>query len=177
MASWPADIITMYRGDFSEAAEKIARRYNRGGRNYKTASYYMLDCGSGISEWRMEEYRADPANELIETAWGYVHGCPCWDSDNGDDFRENFETQIPTVMVQGTWDRSTPYENALELAPYFKDLKFIKLVRGPHGAIRAAIRHSDEFKEGLLKFAGSGDASALPDEMELPGLEWVVPGQ
>ena len=177
MAAWPADIITMYNGDFTKAAERIFRRYKYSGRNYKTASYYMLDCGSGISEWRMKEYEADPANEVIETAWGYVNGCPCWGSDNGDDFRENFETNIPSVIVQGTWDRSTPYENALELAPYFKDLKFVTLKRGPHGAIRAALKHSDDFKAALLKFAGSGDRSDLPDEMELPALEWVVPGQ
>lgn len=118
---------------------------------------------------------ADPANEVLETGWGYVNGCPCWDSDNGDDFRMNFETQIPTVIVQGTWDGSTPLENALELAPYFKDLKFVTLKRGPHGAIKAAMRHSEEFRQSLLKFAASGDDSDLPDEMELPKLEWVVP--
>lgn len=175
LESWPSDIITLYNGDFSQAAEKIVRRYKNSGRSIKTASYYILDCGSGISDKRLQEYMNDPANEVLETGWGYTSGCPCWDSDNGDDFRENFETQIPTVIVQGTWDRSTPYENALELLPYFKDVKFIPFKRGPHGAIRAALKVSDEFKKGILKFAATGDRSELPDEMELPELEWVVP--
>ncbi len=175
LEEWPADIITLYNGDFAEAAERAVRRYKNSGRSFKTASYYMLDCGSGISEDRLKEYMADPANEVLETGWGYINGCPCWDSDNGDDFRVNFETQIPTVIVQGTWDRSTPYENALELVPYFKDVMFIPLKRGPHGAIRAALRASEEFKKGILKFAATGDRSELPEMMELPELNWVVP--
>ncbi len=175
LKNWPADIITMYNGDFTAPAEKAVRKYNNSGRSFRTASYYMLDCGSGISEERLAAYNADPANELIETGWGYINGCPCWDSDNGDDFRINFETNIPTLIVQGTWDGSTPYENALELKPYFKNLKFVKLIRGPHGAIRAAYDYSEEFKQGILKFAESGNSSGLGDEMELPKLKFVVP--
>jgi pimeloyl-ACP methyl ester carboxylesterase len=175
LAAWPADIITLYNGDFTKAAETVLRRYNNSGRSFKTASYYMLDCGSGITQGRLKEHQADPATEILETGWGYINACPCWDSDLGDDFRKNFETNIPTVIVQGTWDRSTPYENALELVPYFKDLKFIVLKRGPHGAIKAAMRSSDGFKKGILKFAASGDRSELPDVMELPELLWVVP--
>ncbi|WP_372751661.1 alpha/beta hydrolase [Labilibaculum sp.] len=175
LEAWPSDIITMYNGDFTKAAEKAVKKYNNSGRSFKTASYYMLDCGSGITAERLKEYMADPANKVLETGWGYRNGCPCWESDNGDEFRTNFETNIPTLIVQGTWDRSTPYENALELAPYFKDLKFVTLKRGPHGAIRAAYDYSEEFKAGILKFAESGDSSGLDDEMELPKLKWVIP--
>ncbi len=175
LASWPADIITLYNGDFSKAAERMVQRYNNSGRSFKTASYYMLDCGSGITEDRLNEHLADPANEILETGWGYINGCPCWGSDLGDDFRQNFETNIPTVIVQGTWDRSTPYENAVELVPYFKDVKFIPVIRGPHGAIKAALRESELFKNGILKFAATGDRSALPDVLELPKEIWVVP--
>ncbi len=175
LESWPADIITLYNGDFTKAAENVIRRYENKGRTFKTASYYMLDCASGITAERLAEYMADPATQILETGWGYISGCPCWDSDLGDDFRQNFETNIPTVIVQGTWDRSTPFENALELVPYFKDSKFIPLKRGPHSAIKAAMQASDSFRNGLLKFAESGDRSELPDEMELPPLKWVIP--
>ncbi|MEE4215438.1 MAG: alpha/beta hydrolase, partial [Bacteroidales bacterium] len=175
LESWPADIITLYNGDFSEAAERAARRYNNSGRSFRTASYYMLDCGSGITEERFEEHQSDPANKFIETGWGYIYGCPCWDSDLGDEFRRNFETDIPMVMVQGTWDQKTPYENAVELAPYFKNLQFVTVKRGPHSTIKAAMAVSDGFKEALLKFAAGGDMSGLPDVIELPEPEWVVP--
>ncbi len=175
LASWPADIITLYNGDFTAAAEIAVKKFKSSDRIFTTASYYMLDCGSGITAQRLEEMSADPSARIIENNWDYINECPCWDSDLGDDFRKNFETYIPTVIVQGTWDRSTPYENALELVPYFKNSKFITLKRGPHGAIKAAIQASEEFKEGILKFAECGDKSGLPDEMELPPLNWVVP--
>jgi pimeloyl-ACP methyl ester carboxylesterase len=105
----------------------------------------------------------------------YLAGCPVWESDLGDAFRQNFETSIPTVIVHGTWDTSTPYENALELVPFFKNSKFVPVIRGPHGAIRAARRASKVFDEGILRFAATGDWSHVPDQVEMPAVEWVVP--
>jgi pimeloyl-ACP methyl ester carboxylesterase len=174
-ATWPADIISMYNGDFTKAALKIIETTYAVNTRPLTASYYMLDCGSGITPERLEAHMADPATGVIEYEWDYRNACPCWDSDLGNEFRTNFETEIPTVIVQGTWDRSTPYENALELAPYFKNLKFVHLKRGPHGAIRAAYLYSAEFKKALLKFAACGDDSDLKDNMELPPVKWVLP--
>jgi pimeloyl-ACP methyl ester carboxylesterase len=176
LASWPADVITLYNGDFEDAAKQIVLRYNNSDSKFITASYYMLDCGSGITPLRLEKQLADPANNILgQINWEYINGCPCWDSNLGNDFRKNFETNIPTVIVQGTWDRNTPFENALELVPYFKDSKFIPLKRGPHSAIKAAMQVSEVFKNGLMKFVESGDRSGLPDKMELPTLKWIVP--
>jgi hypothetical protein len=176
LPGWPADVITLYNGDFSKAAERAVRRYQNSGRNFRTASYWMLDLGSGITQERLEEYKADPAVKIIGLgSWGYLAGCPVWGSDLGDEFRQNFETDIPTVIVQGTWDTSTPYENALELVPYFKNSKFIPVIRGPHGAIRAAMRASVKFRRGIMHFAATGDMSDLPDEVEMPRVNWVIP--
>jgi hypothetical protein len=136
----------------------------------------MLDCGSGITPERLAEQTADPANKLL---WRmnsiYLDGCAAWDSDLGDDFRRNFETEIPTVIVHGTWDLSTPLENAQELVPYFKNSKFIPVVRGPHGALVAAMNASEEFRKGIMRFAASGDMSQLPDTVTLPPVTWRVP--
>jgi pimeloyl-ACP methyl ester carboxylesterase len=177
LSSWPADVITMSRGDFSEAAETLHRRSSGAGRSFRTASYFMLDCGSGITAERLAEYNSDPAMAVLSRMnWSYVAGCPVWGSDLGDDFRQNFETRIPTVIVQGTWDTSTPYENALELVPYFKNSKFIPVIRGPHGAIRAAMDASEEFRAGILHFAASGETSQLPDTVTMPPVRWRVPG-
>ena len=152
------------------------RRYKSLGRDYGTASFWMLDCGSGITPERLEAYYSDPAMGIVgSTFWYYDAGCAAWDSDLGDDFRANFKTDIPTVIVHGTWDTSTPFENALELVPYFQNCKFIPLMRGPHGAIRAALEVSEEFKRGILIFAETGDMSELQDEVEMPPVKWVVP--
>jgi len=176
LPAWPADVITLYNGDFNKAAERAVRRYQNSGRSFRTASYWMLDCGSGITQERLAEYKADPAVKITGLgSWDYMVGCPVWGSDLGDEFRQNFETDIPTVIVQGTWDTSTPYENALELAPYFKNSKFIPVIGGPHGAIRAALRVSEKFRKGIMHFAATGDMSDLPDKVEMPPVKWIVP--
>ncbi len=176
LAGWPADVITLSRGDYERAAYRLLRRAAGSGRSIRTASYFMLDCGSGITAQRLAEYDSDPAAEILAPMnTGYVFGCPVWGSDLGDDFRQNFETEIPTVIVHGTWDTSTPYENAVELVPYFKNSKFITVKRGPHGAIQAAMRQSVPFREGIMHFAKTGDDSRLPDEVTMPPVRWSVP--
>lgn len=177
LAGWPADVIEMAEGDFSRAALELYRRSLPEDRSFRTASYFQLDCGSGITPRRLAEQTADPANDvLFRMNWAYIEGCPAWDSDLGDGFRQNFESDIPTVIAHGTWDTSTPYENALELVPFFKNSKFIPVVRGPHGALRAAMDVSDEFRSGILHFAATGDWSQLPDTVSLPQVRFRVPG-
>ena len=176
LASWPADVITLYRGDFAAAAERLVRRYENSGQRRTTASFFMLDCGSGITPQRLAEFAGDPAMDVFRRMnWHYIEGCPVWESDLGEGFRQNFETEVPTVIAHGTWDTSTPYENALELVPYFKNSTFIPVIRGPHGAIRAAMKSSEEFTAGVLYFAATGDTSKLPEKVDMPPVEWAVP--
>ncbi|MFC1729390.1 alpha/beta fold hydrolase [candidate division KSB1 bacterium] len=176
LTGWAADVITMYRGDFRGAAERTVRRYENSGRSFGTASYFMLDCGSGITPERLVEHDSDPATEILgRMNWDYKAGTPVWESDLGNEFRQNFETEIPTVIAHGTWDTSTPYENALELVPFFKNSTFIPVIRGPHGAINAAMSASEEFRSGIMHFAATGDVSQLPEEVVLPLVQWIVP--
>jgi len=177
LSGWPADVIELLEGNFGPAAEELYARSTRTDGEFATASYFQLDCGSGITPQRLAEQQANPANEVFfGMNWGYIAGCPAWDSDLGDDFRQNFETEIPAVIVHGTWDTSTPLENALELLPFFKESRFIPVVRGPHGAIRAAMDTSQEFRAGILHFAATGDWTELPDTVWLPPVDFRVPG-
>jgi pimeloyl-ACP methyl ester carboxylesterase len=176
LAAWPADIITLYNGNFEDAAKTIVDKYNNGTSKYRTASYYMLDCGSGITPERLAKQLADPANNIMgQMNWNYINGCDCWDSDLGNDFRQNFESDIPIVIIQGTWDRSTPFENAVELVANFNNATFIPLKRGPHGSLSAGMQVSPEFEKALLHFLETGDASGINVDMELPPVKWVIP--
>ena len=49
------------------------------------------------------------------------------------------------------------------------------MIRGPHGAIRAALRVSEKFRKGIMHFAATGDMSDLPDKVEMPPVKWIVP--
>ena len=176
LRGWPADVIELVEGNFTRAAGYLYFRSLQSGPQYRTASYFQLDCGSGITAKRLAEQVADPANAvLFRVNWTYTAGCPAWESDLGDGFRQNFDTEIPTVIAHGTWDTSTPYENALELTPHFKNSKFIPVIRGPHGAIQAAMRASGEFRAGILHFAATGNMTQLPDTVTLPAVRFRVP--
>ena len=62
LAAWPADVITMSRGDFSEAALRLYEQSSSAERDFTTASYFMLDCGSGITPQRLADQDAEPGH-------------------------------------------------------------------------------------------------------------------
>ena len=143
-----------------------------------TASYYMLDCGSGISAERARAYEKDPAIAIVgDRNWDYWENCKVWPSDNGPAFRKNFETTIPTVFVQGDWDVSTPMENSLELKPFFKNMHYVLVKGGSHGAQQEALAASPEFRRAILHFYATGEMKQLPSEVALPPVKWNVPAR
>ena len=153
--TWPADVIALYRGEFDRAARAVLRE--RGGGGLPTASFFMLDCGSGISPARLNTLNDDPAAAVVgDLGYWYETACSVWGADLGEDFRAGFTTDIPTVVVQGTWDTSTPFENALECLPIFDEHTFVVVEGGSHGALGEAIRYSDEFEAAVMDFIATG---------------------
>lgn len=174
MPTWPADLIALHNGEFERAA--AARLGEGDGLDLPTASFFMLDCGSGITRARLEVLQADPAAKIVgDLGWFYESACPAWGADLGDAFRTGFKSAIPTVIVQGTWDTSTPLENALELVPCFENVRFIPVEGGSHGALQEALRLTPGFREAVMEFLASGTTAKLPAEVVLPDVQWVVP--
>ncbi len=174
MPTWPADMLALYRGEFERAAGAVlANGLNRG---LPTASFFMLDCGSGITERRHAELVSDPAAEVVGALghW-YDVACAMWDADLGDDFRTGFETDIPTVIVHGTWDVNTPFDNAVELVPAFTNSIFVVVEGGSHGALNEALGSSESFAAALDDFVVSGSMEGLPEVVQLPPLNWAPP--
>lgn len=174
MRTWAADMIALSKGDFTGAAEERVKA--RETENFRTASYFMLDCGSGITPRRRAQLAADPAVAILgPLGFNYMAACPVWNIDLGDAFRQNFDTQIPTIIVQGDYDVSTPLDNALELAPFFKKGKLIVVHGGSHPALDDAMDAFPEFAKAVMSFAVGGDTTALPAEVQLPPIQWVIP--
>ncbi len=186
MVSWPADIIALAQGDFSRAARvrlerrarsRSASEETRSTMGLRTASFFMLDCGSGISEARLKTLDEDPAIPVIgNLGFFYKAACVAWDADLGEEFRSGFVTDIPTAIVHGNWDTSTPYENALELLPSFSNGKLVTVDGGSHGALAEALQESESFRDALDDFIRTGDLSGLPETVVLPEIEWELPG-
>ena len=107
-------------------------------------------------------------------AW-YEATCPAWDADLGEDFRAGFTTDIPVVLVHGTWDTSTPFENAIECLPMFTNGHLVVVEGGSHGALNEARAASPQFQAALVAFLAEGKTDGMPGLVELPPLDWVVP--
>ena len=170
---WASDMIRLAEGDYTDASSAVLRnRFGTGG--LPTAAFFMLDCGSGISGIRLEQLLSDPGAAVVGHLGRFYEAlCPVWDADLGEGFRRNFYTDVPTVIVHGDWDLSTPLENALELRPYFRNHRFVLVERGTHGALGEALRHSAELRDALDAFMATGDMSGLPDTVTLPPVDWV----
>ncbi|MEM6784031.1 MAG: alpha/beta fold hydrolase [Bacteroidota bacterium] len=173
MPAWPLDLLTMLDGDYQSAARRIFRLNTRTGQ--RNAAFYQLDCGSGITAERGARYRTSPAADLLGPLWRtYDVECQAWDADLGDGFRTGFATDIPALLIHGTWDMNTPYENALDLLPDFRTRHFVTVVGGSHGALWEATE-SDEGFAAMLQWMATGDASGLPERVVLPPMEWRAP--
>ena len=177
VAGWPADLYHLAQGDFMPAARARATPpTNSGPPEYNTASFFVLDCGSGITAARLKEYTTDPAIPYIgDRSTFYQSACPPWKADLGDQFRAYFDTRIPTAIVQGDRDMSTPYENALELAPHFKQSKLVTVIGGSHGALREALDADSAFATAIWNFVRTGNLAGLPDSVKLPPVAWKLP--
>lgn len=171
--TWAADVIALYDGDFEGAARSSV---SDGSQGLPTASFFMLDCGSGISPERLAVMREDPAARIVGALerW-YETACSAWDADLGEEFRSDFVSEVPTLVVHGTWDTNTPFENALELVPMFSNGHFVVVEGGSHGALGEAMAYSPEFRAAVLAFVATGDSADLPDAIDLPDLDWVAP--
>lgn len=176
LATWPFELLRLINGNYQQAARYKLEEGSI--LEIPTASFFMLDCGSGISAQRHEQYKNDTARAILGDAeLLYEVGCEVWNADLGEEFRMNFETSIPTLIVHGNWDVSTPLENAQELAPYFTNGKLVTVRRGSHGALYEAITELPEFRQQIEDFITGGTYEDIPNRIELPPIAWEIPTQ
>lgn len=131
---WPEMILALDRGDYTLAAKAaIDIRTVR----LDDPTHYSMDCASGISAERRRRYERDPARSLLgDINFEYEALCDLWPTEDlGEAFRNNVISNIPTLIVHGTWDTSTPIENAREVVTSLRRGQLIEVVGGNHGAL------------------------------------------
>lgn len=169
---WPGALNSVIQGDYDGAATMWVESRLAG--DLPAAAFFMLDCGSGLSQARGNVLRNDPAAAMLGPMWlGYDEACVPWDADLGEDFRQPFDSSVPTVLIQGNWDTSTPYENAVEAREFFDNHHFVHVEGGSHGALREALEQIDDFEADILHWLTTGEFEQLPESIELPPMEWV----
>lgn len=164
--AWPELILDLYEGDYALIARgALALR----GLRLDDPMHYMMDCASGISPARASRYREDSARELLgDINFEYEHLCDAWDApDLGSAFRAPVVSDIPTLIVHGTWDVSTPIENAREVVATLRNGQLIEVIGGNHGALYNLYRHWPPMHARVGAFF-RGEPVRFPSSVTLP---------
>lgn len=132
LASWPRFIIEMRRGDYRYLAAKTWQRRVSG--ETRPMILMLIDNSLGISAARDEKLLAEPemrwVGEINENYRVTRDLTPT--PDVGDDFRSDWHTEIPVLMVNGDLDWATPLENAQHALRYLKKGHLLTVEGGTH---------------------------------------------
>jgi pimeloyl-ACP methyl ester carboxylesterase len=155
---WPETILAMHRGDFTAIARRVA---GQTGLRLPDPMHFSMDCASGASAARKARSRTDPARRLFgDLNFEYEVACEVWPSDDlGPAFRTHLVSPIPTLIVHGTWDTSTPIENAREVAASLTRATLVEVVGGNHGALYNLFARWPPMRSALAAFLAGRDVN------------------
>lgn len=164
--AWPRMILELYRGEYERLAKNRLR--NRTLR-LDTPMHYMMDCASGVSPERAARYATHPASEVLgDINFEYRAVCGAWGApDLGAAFRAPVVSDVPTLIVHGTWDTSTPLSNAHEVAAALSDVRLVEVEEGGHGALYTLLEHWEPMRASLTRFL-RGEPVSFPTRVSLP---------
>ena len=165
--AWPEMILALERGDYSAAAEG---RLDNLEIPLARPVHYSMDCASGISGERRRRYDGDPAAFVLgDLNFEYRALCDLWPSaDLGSEFRRNVESDVPTLIVHGTWDLSTPIENAREVARSLRNSQLLEVIGGSHSGIYNLYQRWPPIFPLLREFLAGGRPVFPPTVDDLP---------
>ncbi|MEM6796381.1 MAG: alpha/beta hydrolase, partial [Acidobacteriota bacterium] len=139
--------------------------------------HYMMDCASGISPARAARYDGGAAQEILgDINFKYRQLCEVWRApDLGEAFRAPLESSVPTLLVHGTWDTSTPIENAREVAAALAHGHLIEVIGGTHGALYNLFESWPPIFDRLGAFL-RGEPARFPSSVTLPPVDFEPRG-
>lgn len=171
--AWPAMILDFYRGDFSAIARgAVEARTLRA----KPAMHGMMDCASGVSPQRAARFARDAASEILgDVNFEYRAVCEAWQApDLGAAYRAPVVSAIPALLLHGTWDTSTPIENAREVVSTLSNGQLVEVLEGGHGALHNLLAHWPPMRSQLANFL-RGERVAFPAQVALPAVSFEPP--
>jgi pimeloyl-ACP methyl ester carboxylesterase len=131
--------------------------------------HFSMDCASGVSDERRRRYERDPARSLLGDINAEYEGlCDIWPVEKFDpSFHDPVVSDIPTLIVHGTWDMSTPLDNARDVARTLTRGRLVEVVGGNHGALYNLYERWAPMRDRMRAFLAGGvaDFPATIDDM------------
>ena len=131
LALWPHFILDMYEGDYRALGlMSLVSRQSKSGPNLIVP---LTDNSLGISKKRDEKLLNEHERRWIDPNWLYratrsVSGAP----EISDEFRDDWSISVPTLLVSGDFDWSTPIENAEHAENFLERGKLITVKGATH---------------------------------------------
>lgn len=166
--AWPRMILALEKGDYAQAAQ-AALSYRR--LRMPGLMHWSMDCSSGIGGARRARYAQSSARRVLgDLNAEYEDLCDIWPTRGvGEDYRDIAKAPIPTLLFHGTWDVSTPLENAREVAAGLSAAQLLVVEGGNHGVLYNLFGRWPPLRDTLRRFL-SGEDVTLPDHVVMP---WV----
>lgn len=167
---WPNLILDMYNDDFTIPAQLSLSMHNIQAPN---AMSNAMDFASGVSDKRRSKIEMDTASQILgDINYGYTMREGIWnEKDLGNSFRENVVTDIPILLVHGTWDTSTAIENAYDVLTTLKNGHLIEVIEGTHNALYELYENNESFPEMIVNYI-NGYKIDFQNTLELPAIEF-----
>lgn len=171
--AWPKFLLELDRGDYRFLAHLAAR--NRRADPHNGLIELLIDNGLGISAKRQAVLDREPARRWLgDINSGYTYTRDLTPTpDVGDAFRADFDITVPTLLIQGDVDQSTPMENAISQVPYLKNGRLVIVEGGTHGVRKeiltpAYVPGNEAFGEAVLDFIAP--VSSTPAKAQLAAM-------
>lgn len=181
-AMWPKFVTEVYNGDYRYvAARKLQGLFPFNG----NVNLPLVDNSLGITAKRDAGLKKEPAVALIGDpnsfyrSWASV--TPTKEVD--DDFRNFYPVAVPTLLVQGDMDWSTPLDNALDLGKHLQTGAVVTVRAGTHIVGYELQEFQPELSEQIAEFIDLDTQTALdaaamlksfPTEVRMP-LQFEAP--
>lgn len=171
IATLPAVLKAMERGDFEELARELAEERRTSG--VLTAMGMVTDAASGMSRERAKLIAEEAEACLLgdSVTYSFEATARAWGvRDLGDEFRGPLRSEVPVLFIVGDLDSRTPVRNARELMQHLPDAHLIVVENTGHdtplGIPQLRTAWSTFLRGGTVTLER---VDASPVRFELPG--------
>jgi pimeloyl-ACP methyl ester carboxylesterase len=132
-ATVPALLSAAGQGELGAAAPFILR--DHAARSIGSAMAYATSCASGSSAMRRQRMTREASQSVLAPTPNLVEAsCDVWGvADLGEGFRQPVRSDVPTLLISGTLDETTPMENAVAVLQGLSRGQHLILVGARHG--------------------------------------------